>query len=458
MRQSALSIGVDQLRAQRLGPPAVEARARLRLRALVDAARTDSPFYARHLAALPRSGWRLTDLEPVTKPLLMASFDDWVTDRRFRWEAISGYLAGEVPVGAPLHEALVCTSSGVTGTAGVFVHSPRAVSISRTAMFSRAYWPWLGRAQYAAFARRGIREAAIVGTGGHYAGNSWMEHARRRAAWIGRALRVFSAQAPLNTLIAHMHEFQPTALVGYTSALLLLAEAQRTGSLAITPAIVVTSGETATTADREALKSAFGCPVRETYASSEALFFGYGCPQGWLHVNADWTLVEPIDADGTPTPDGVFSHSLLITNLSNQLQPLIRYDLGDSVMRRPDRCPCGNPMPALRVAGRRDDTLRLRAWDGRILPVSPVVFGLMAEKVAGLGQWQIRQTGVSALDVQAVSATGVPAGQVEDAIVGELRVTLREHGLGNVTVHLVPGTPRPDPRNGKVRRVVARPS
>ena len=59
---------------------------------------------------------------------------------------------------------------------------------------------------------------------------------------------------------------------------------------------------------------------------------GFGCREGWLHVNADWVLLEPVDRDYAPTPPGEPSHTVLLSNLANHVQPIIRYDLGDSVI------------------------------------------------------------------------------------------------------------------------------
>jgi phenylacetate-coenzyme A ligase PaaK-like adenylate-forming protein len=50
-----------------------------------------------------------------------------------------------------------------------------------------------------------------------------------------------------------------------------------------------------------------------------------------MHVNADWVIWEPVDAQGHPTPLGGLSHSTLLTNLANHVQALIRYDVGDQI-------------------------------------------------------------------------------------------------------------------------------
>ena len=37
---------------------------------------------------------------------------------------------------------------------------------------------------------------------------------------------------------------------------------------------------------------------------------------GFLHVNSDWYILEPVDSDRRPVPPGVQSDSVLVTNLS----------------------------------------------------------------------------------------------------------------------------------------------
>lgn len=69
------------------------------------------------------------------------------------------------------------------------------------------------------------------------------------------------------------------------------------------------------------------------------------CDHGWMHVNADWVVLEPVDADYRRVRPGEQSHTLLLTNLANCVQPILRYDLGDTIVVRPERCPCGNPLP-----------------------------------------------------------------------------------------------------------------
>ena len=60
-----------------------------------------------------------------------------------------------------------------------------------------------------------------------------------------------------------------------------------------------------------------------------------------MHVADDLVILEPADADGNVVPYGQPADRLLLTNLFNLAQPLIRYDLVDAVTMTDEPCPCG---------------------------------------------------------------------------------------------------------------------
>ena len=157
--------------------------------------------------------------------------------------------------------------------------------------------------------------------------------------------------------------------------LALLAEEKEAGRLKIEPVRLWSGGECLAPASDAAIEHAFGCPLTNEYCASECMSIGFGCRAGWLHVNADWVLLEPVDRNYRPTPLGEASHTVLLSNLSNRVQPIIRYDLGDSITVKPDPCPCGNPLPAIRVEGRRDDVVSMLAPDGKLVRLLPMPCG-----------------------------------------------------------------------------------
>jgi hypothetical protein len=89
-----------------------------RLARLIDSTLRRSPLYARRAG----SARRLQDLSPIGKRELMDHFDEWATDRRITLDGARGFLANRNGVAdAWLGAYLVWTSSGTSGTPGIFV-------------------------------------------------------------------------------------------------------------------------------------------------------------------------------------------------------------------------------------------------------------------------------------------------------------------------------------------------
>jgi phenylacetate-coenzyme A ligase PaaK-like adenylate-forming protein len=456
---SWVQVARDLWRAQREGPAAIARRQDRRLAALVAFARGHSPLYRQLYADLPVDGWTLADLPPTAKQDLMAQFDDWVTDPDISRTGLEAFIADPARVGVPYRDGLfVSTTSGTTGQPGLIVHDRRAIAVYRAMTIVRADLAWLSLGGWAALVRRGLRWAAIVGTGAHFAGTAWIEFERRRNPVYRRAFRTFSVQQPLAKLVDGLNAFNPAVLTSYPSALEQLADEQVAGRLRVRPTVLQTAGESMTTDSRKKVAAAFGRPIHDTYAATEFEFIATDCPAGWLHVNSDWVVLEPVDAAFRPTPAGQASHTVLLTDLADRIQPIIRYDLGDSVVARPDPCPCRSPFPAIRVDGRRDDVLRLAARDGRRVAVLPLAIGAALESASGVRRGQIVQTGSLTLRVRLETEAGADFEGTWAAVLGNLRAYLDDQGLADVELVRADEPPTQSPTSGKFRQVIALPA
>jgi phenylacetate-coenzyme A ligase PaaK-like adenylate-forming protein len=448
-------LAFDAWRAQREGVKGITLRRGRRLSGLVAHARSRSAFYRRLYAGLPDGPVALESLPPVSKPQLMAAFDDWLTDPALHRAGVDDILASAAVTGLAYRDGLfVCTSSGTTGRPGVFVHDRAAVDVYRVLNAIRLSLAWLSRRDWFRLGRRGVRWAAVMAAGGPFIGAGWLELERRRSTWKSRAYRVFPVERPLAELIRDIGAFDPTILSGYPSALDLLAEAQLAGQLHLRPVLVESAGESMTEGARIRIEAAFGVPVHVAYGASEFLALGVGCRHGWIHVNSDWAILEPVDEALRPTPPGQTSYTVLLTNLANRIQPIIRYDLGDSVVVRPDPCPCGSPLQAIRVAGRSDDILRLVAADGRTVAVLPLAIGSVVEEVPGIHRCQLLQTGPSTLRLRLAPTEGADIERLWRAATGALRSFLNGQGLAQVEIIRADEAPEQSGGSGKFRQVV----
>jgi phenylacetate-coenzyme A ligase PaaK-like adenylate-forming protein len=106
-----------------------------------------------------------------------------------------------------------------------------------------------------------------------------------------------SVLRPVDEWVERLDAFRPAFLAGYRTALRLLAHEQRRRlDLAIAPSLVWSGGEHMTPAARHEIERALGAVVIDEYGSSECLSIAVGCSHGWLHLNADWVVLEPVDA------------------------------------------------------------------------------------------------------------------------------------------------------------------
>jgi phenylacetate-coenzyme A ligase PaaK-like adenylate-forming protein len=271
--------------------------------------------------------------------------------------------------------------------------------------------------------------------------------------WRAKTQRLFSALTPRDELVDELNAFSPVILGGYPSALDLLVRQQQAGRLHIRPFFVSAAGETLTDEARQRISAAFGCEVANYYGSSEAIGLTFECAARRLHVNSDWYIVEPVDREGRPTPPGQMSHGVLITNLANRIQPIIRYQMGDRVALLPQRCPCGSPFPQIRVDGRSDDVLEFPSSRGEAVRILPLPLVTVAEETPGLASCQLVQTAPSTLRVRMSVTPPAQRPVVWESLRRRVQAYLASQGAGPVRIDEAPEEPQLHPRSGKFRQV-----
>ena len=436
------------------GDKAIRANAEQRTVELIAFACAHSPVYRDAWRSLHDGALALHLLPVVTKRELMARFDDWVTDPGVTRAGTEAFLADRTRVGGRYAERFVVwKSSGSTGEPGIFVQDAGALSVYDALLAVQLQdSPLAGRYTWGVLAQGG-RAALIVATGDHFASIASWQRVCRANPW--RDARAISVVDPLRKIVKALNDYQPAFLASYPTMLGLLATEQHEGRLRIAPACVWSGGECLAPSAAASIERAFGAAVINEYGSSECMSIAFSCTGGWLHVNADWVVLEPVDRDLQPTPPGELSHTVLLTNLANRIQPIIRYDLGDSVIANPDPCACGNPLPAIRAEGRRDDVLALRAPNGRIVRLSPLALTTVVEDATAGHRFQLVQTAPDRIAVRLEADD--PAARCAEwgATERALHRYLAHQSLENVELCLDAQAPAPDPRSGKLREVIA---
>ena len=439
-----------------LDPSSLQRVRARRLARLLQTRVTCSPFYGKRLRGVDPKSARLSDPPVAHRGELMQHFDEWVTDSRIRLDEL------RVLVGRPerlaalyLDRYLMWQSSGTSGEPGIFVQDALAMGVYDALEAVR------GPLVRWAMAHPGSvdlqRNLVLIGaTEEHYASTVAAERLRKLNPWLRGQLHDLSFLQPMHRLRQALEALNPIVLATFPSVVLQLAEEHLHGRLDIAPQEIWVGGETLTPWTRAFVERVFGCRVRNSYGSSEFLAIAFECAHEALLLNADWVILEPLDERGSPVGPDVEGASVLLTNLANHVQPLLRYVFPDRVSLLSRPCACGSALPVLTVHGRDDDVLHLPGSGGRTVMVTPLAITTVVEERAGLLDYQVRQVSPGTL----VLSCGPGQADADAKLrrgVEELSGLLAELGVVGAQVTCdAEGTLEPGPA-GKVRRVVGSP-
>ena len=179
--------------------------------------------------------------------------------------------------------------------------------------------------------------------------------------------------------ILAIQRLQPTILWAYATVLReLLERIDYQLSRIVQPRAVITVGEVMDPLLRHRLLSNLQTKLFHLFGTTEAGIIAGDCPaQEGLHVNADQVVLECL-TDSSTILNG-HRGKAVITTLTRRAMPLIRYESGDIISLREQRCSCGSAYPLMDVPyGREGDQLVLPS--GKVLsPLTCTAFNHLDE-------------------------------------------------------------------------------
>lgn len=241
---------------------------------------------------------------------------------------------------------------------------------------------------------------------------------------------------------------RPTMLFGHAHSLFLLAQTVADEGIDdIRPRAILSTSMMLLDAERRVLEKVFGVPVTDRYGCEEVGLIGCECERhAGLHMNVDHLIVEFLRADGEPAAPGETGF-VVVTDLLNDVMPLIRYRVEDMAASIAEPCPCGRGLPMMgRVAGRVADFL-LREDGTRVAGISLIENTLT--KIPGIEQMQILQEQIDRIVVKIVPDRGHADARPE--LLRYFEVTFPGSRVEVETVAAIPREP-----NGKYRFSVCR--
>lgn len=415
-------------RTQWDAPAVVRARQEDALRRLVDHAATTCPYYRASWAEAgvdPRAIRSLEDLRRlplVSKDDIRASADDMVSARYRK---------------AELRPAKTGGSTGVS----LLVHcdEPAIQKRAAAALRSDEWSGWrLGQPMAAAWGNPPVPA-------------TWK--ARLRATLKERIIYLDTMridEPAIERFLAQWDRLRPGLLFGHAHSLFILAEYLLASGRTLRPKGIVATSMMLLDHERRVIEQACeGVPVTNRYGCEEVSLIACECEQHrGLHLNADHVITEFLRDDGSPCSPGEDGR-LVVTELINYGQPLIRYELGDRGVPSDRRCPCGRGLPLMeQVTGRTADFLRAEGGF-RVQGISIIENTLT--KLPGIRQMQIVQEEPLRLQVHLVPGPGWGP-----EVAAELESTLRGILGQGMAIDLLPGERIPQEKNGKYRFTICR--
>ena len=195
------------------------------------------------------------------------------------------------------------------------------------------------------------------------------------------------ANESIGDMVKRLNDWQPEMLVAYPSLARTLAEQQLAGRLSISPVVVFTGSEVLTSDTRHLLEAAWGKRVFDQYATTEAAGLAAECAHhAGMHLYEDLVITEVVDEHYRPVPAGTYGDKLLVTVLFKRAQPLIRYELTDSLRLVDAACPCGRPFALIHdIHGRTEEKLRFPGVTGHPVDVYPNAFHRQLDLIPAAG-------------------------------------------------------------------------
>ncbi len=415
-----------------------------RLASLVGYARENSPYFARLYQGIG-SNPSLDELPVTDKKALMGNFDDWMTDRSITKQKVDDFMKDILNAGKMLDgRYLVYSTSGSTGNPCIVLYDKTAINAVSAIGVVRSF---ARKEDLKSFMRKGGKTIALFADNGFYLGCGSARYSVNRMPWKRNKIRTCDVRKPAEDIVSLLNEYQPSMVGCYPTVMEILASEQEKGRLDIHPAIIMTGGEQLDDDVREHLSAVFGCYVQTNYSCTEGGTVACECVNRHFHVNDDWIILEAVDEANQPVPSGVQSAKVLLTNLSNRICPIIRFEIRDRVIMHDEPCGCGDTRQWLTLEGRTDDMLEFSGG----VRIAPLPLYAVLKETGAMTRFQIVQTGRDSLEIRLSAENRECAGaEAKKAIEGYLSA----NGV-KADIMISENAPEADKLSGKFRHVIS---
>lgn len=382
-----------------------------KFRALIKTAAARSAFYRRKFHGIDLDTCRICDLPTLTKNEMMQNFDEVVTEPGITKQRLQQFMDDPANLGK-LYQGrfAVAHTSGSQGRPALIVQDRDALALAFGVQVTRGSGKQDSWLQHTNHVFSPAKMAVITQRPGFYPSGATFSYLPSGLKPFFKT-HWFSVFDPIEKTIAGLNDLKPNYITGYTSSLEVLAREEEAGRLRLRAAgcleQITNISELLPHSTLDRIEQTFGVPVTDQYAMGECLALTCGCPgHHGSHLNSDLAILEVVDEQYRPVPDGQKGAKVLLTNLYNLVQPFIRYEIDDIVTMSAQPCPCGSVLPLVEsIEGRAKDKLWIMER-GRARDLPYYLFLAALHNELDMAEHQVVQTGVNKYQLLAAPLPG----------------------------------------------------
>jgi phenylacetate-CoA ligase len=246
-----------------------------------------------------------------------------------------------------------------------------------------------------------------------------------------------------------IESFRPKSIYGYASSLALLAAHCHAAARRLRLRdlrVVCTTGEPLYPDQRALIERVFQVPAANEFGSRDIGFTAHEAPGGDMLLMSESIVLEVLDATGRPVPAGEMGEAV-ITALTSEAQPFIRYRTGDMLRLSGRLAPAGRGLHLIdEIAGRQTDFIVRQ--DGTIMHALALIYVL--REIDNVASFKIVQETLDDFAVQVV-----PRGQWGDPDRLRIETGLRRRLGDAIRIRITEVDAVAPERSGKIRQVVS---
>ncbi len=446
MNYAKTLLGLYRFKKQaKLSPKQMHALQDKKLRQMLHYVWDHSVYYKRTFQAAGITEAQLDELPlscfpTIDKQSFLEHFDELVVPPDLRQRGLREFDAAESSKQKLYKDKYhVVHSSGSTGRPGYFVYDEHAWNTMLLGIIRAALWN-MSMPQILSLLAKRPRIIYIAATDGRYGGAMAVGDG---IDGVGASQMYLDIKTPLNEWIRQIKEFKPNIIIGYPSAVKILAELVENGNADVDVVRVISCGEPLGASLRMYLEEIFKTEVVNFYGSSESLAIG-------VEMNQKEGMLLFDDMNFIEVESGV----MYLTCLYNFAQPLIRYRLSDSLTLK--AAEAGSHWPftrAMGLLGRSEDILWFEDGSGNKEFLHPLAIeGFCIE---GLKDYQFCQISRDAFEMKAEVSAHASKDAIRTEMLKQMKKILSEKHLEYVQFYVIfVNEILPDPGTGKKQLII----